>query len=113
MEDASITPNEQKAPQGDSQGFPSVLTTEDLYTEMGRQVATALNLEKIVKHLAGRMQIAKQAAKKGQEAIVETAEIGKSNKALSEQNLALDRELTAARTRALPARPGSWRRRSQ
>jgi len=101
MEDAKITPT---APKRESpQGIPSLVTDDDLKLEIGQWVVASLNKDKMIRQLAIQQQKLMQQVTEGVEAVKKAAELEKSTKALSEQNLALDQELTKARTRATDA----------
>ena len=101
MQDAKITQTEPNREQ--PQGIPSLITEDDLQLEIGRWVVSALNKDKMIRQLAIRQQKLVQQVAEGTVAIKKSVELDKSNKALSEQNLALDKELTKARTGATDA----------
>ena len=101
MQDAKITQTEPNREQ--PQGIPSLITEDDLQLEIGRWVVSALNKDKMIRQLAIQQQKLMQQVAEGTVAIKKAVELDKSNKALSEQNLALDKELTKARTRATDA----------
>ena len=101
MEDATITPTTPK--RESPQGIPSLITDDDLKHELGEWVVASLNKDKMIRRLAVQQQKLMQQVTEGAEAVKKAIELEKSNKSLSEQNLALDQELTKARTRATDA----------
>lgn len=98
MKDATITQDEQTLSPG---RFPSVVTTDDLVYELGKQVVDKLNKEKLLEGLLKKKYEAESqiigAEKTKSDSKKQVSALEESNRKYEENNRALDQELVRMR----------------
>lgn len=98
MQDATITQKQEQVPQG---RFPSVVTTDDLVFELGKQIVDKLNKEKLLEGLLKKKQQAESqivdVEKVKAEAKRQIAVFKDSNRQYEENNRRLGDELVGIR----------------
>lgn len=98
MRDATITKDEQSVSQG---RFPSVVTTDDLVFELGKQIVDKLNKEKLLEGLLKKKQQAESQIvdieKIKTDAKKQIAGFQESNRLYEENNRKLDSEIVKLR----------------
>lgn len=99
MESATIT--QERASQPQQGRFPSVVTTDDLVFELGRQVVDKLNKEKLLEGLLKKKQEVEfqiiDTEKIKSDAKKQVAVLENSNRQYEENNQKLDAELVKVR----------------
>lgn len=77
--------------------IPSVLSTDDLVFEVGKQAVRALNIEKVVDRITAEMNRLRALLASSQQHLEKVPELESSNKSYQEKNRALDLALVDTR----------------
>lgn len=97
MEDARITPEAKQEPLYPQERYPSVVDTDDLTFELGRNIISRLNYEKLIANLLKRAKNAEASVIQARSMLAAAEQFKVSNKLYEENNRKLDAETVVLR----------------